>query len=187
MQIVDGQGRGNMAGVTNSHALQITGSTGSFEHEANHRQGLAFNALFAQTPSGGDDCVFYMENTGDLDLSIEGITLSVADACDVYIQIDATGTRNAASDVTPANLNGGSGKQADGDFEQGADLAGGAATLAGGVECERYRFYSASGTDSKHFNFNQDIILPTNHTMTVWVSAAVAVMGTVVFNYHDVE
>jgi hypothetical protein len=184
LQIEDGIGRGYSVEVTPGNALRIRGSTGSFEHAANHTDGVAFNTLFSQTLGGTDDCIYYMLNSDDKDLVVEGVTLYVSGACEIYFKIDASGTRNSASAITPANLSAGSGKSAQGTFEQGADLAGGAATLSGGTEFERLYFTGAAA--SSHHNFEQDVILQTNHTLTIWSATnAVSVAGTVVFNYHD--
>ncbi len=182
MRIEDGKGRGYQAGVSSENRLLSDCITSTNEHHANE-EGGAYHLLFDQAPTAGDDCIIYMENSDERDMTIEGLYLSVAGACEVYFQLHDNGTRNAAGAVVPANCNAGSGQTADGTFEVGADLDGGAATLAGGEEVTRYAFIAAAG--SSFFNFEQDIILPKNGTMTIWVSAVQAVTGHVVFNYHD--
>jgi hypothetical protein len=95
------------------------------------------------------------------------------------------GTRDSATALVPTNSNAGSGLTADGTFEKGADLDGGAASLAGGYENERVKFRGA--TDSDHYNFEQDLIIPKNATLTIWVDSVVTVLGTVYLNYHTAE
>jgi hypothetical protein len=151
----------------------------------NHHHGTAYNCVIAVTPAGADDCFFYMKNTSDTDITVEGIYISVAGAAEIYMQLNADGTRNAASTLTPVNLNAGSGFTAEGTFETGTDLAGGAATLAGGTECGRGVFRAA--TNTQFFNFDQDIIIPKNKTLTFWSSASVAVDMMLSINYHDDE
>lgn len=184
-KILDGTGDGYNAKVTNEHRLETLAVTATNEHYANHAQGNAYNLLFDQAPTAGDDCIIYIQNTDDIDMCIEGIWLSVSGACEVYFQLNDTGTRNAATDVVPPNLNAGSGNIADGTFEVGADLDGGAATLAGGTEFQRFVFRAA--TDSATFNFEQDVIITKNATLTIWVSAIVTINGTIIFNYHTLE
>jgi len=185
MIITGGTGNGYAAKVTAENRLETIAITASNEHHANHDHGTAFNMLFDQAPTAGDDCIIFIQNTDDVDMCIEGVWLSVSGACEVYGQLGDTGTRNAATGVIPANLNAGSGNTADGTFEVGADLDGGAATLAGGVEFQRYVFRAA--TDSSMWNFEQDIIVPKNATFTFWCSAIVTITGAIVLNYHTLE
>lgn len=185
MIIQDGAGSGYRAKVTSENNLAVLAITATNEHHANHGHGHAHNLLFDQAPTAGDDCIIYIQNTNDMDMCIEGVWLSVSGACEVYFQLNGTGTRNAATGVVPPNLNAGSGHVANSTFEVGADLDGGAATLAGGTEFNRFVFRAA--TDSASFNFEQDIIIPENATFTIWVSAVVTVNGTVVFNYHTLD
>lgn len=185
MNITDGSGRGYSAKVTNEKRLETLAITATNEHHTNHDHGRAYNILFDQAPTAGDDCIIYIQNGDDVDMSIEGVWLSVSGACEVYFQLNSTGTRNAATDVVPANLNAGSGNVADGTFEVGADLDGGAATLSNGTEFNRFVFRAA--TDTSQFNFEQDIIIPKNATFTIWCSAIVTINGTLVFNYHTLE
>ena len=183
MYIEDGKGSGSLVGATKDHQLLTKATTVSVEHYINHQYGLAFNVLFEQAPTAGDDCILYIENQNVFDMVIEGVQLSVSGAGEVYIQINDLGTRNAATDLTPVNLNAGSGNLADGEFEVGADLDGAAVTLAGGSEIERYVFRAA--TDTNAFNFDQDVFLPKNRTMTIWCDAIVTVNGTVMFHYAN--
>jgi hypothetical protein len=180
----DGKGSGRKAGVNSKNRILSSAIAGTIEHDANHTNELAFNVLFSQAPTANDDAIFYMENGSDTDMTAENVILSVDAACEVYIQIGDTGTRNLATPLIPVNLNVGSGREAQGDFEVGADLDGGASTLTDGKEIERYVFRTA--IDSRTYNFNQDVILKKNRTLTIWCNTAgVTVTATVVFNYHD--
>jgi hypothetical protein len=182
MIIEDGKGTGKKASVSSEGFIKVASVQVSVEHHINHHHGEAYNFVFDVTPAGADDCFIYMKNTSDKDLILEGIYISVAGACEVYMQLNADGTRNSATAYTPVNLNAGSGKTAEGTFEYGTDLAGGAATLAGGTEAGRGVFRAAG--DTKFFNFDQDIIIPKNKTYTLWSSASVAINGMLAFNYH---
>ena len=181
MYIEDGTGTGRKAGVTPHGRLEVLAVTASTEHHANE-EGEAYHLLFDQAPTGADDCIVYVQNSDDDDMCIEGVWLSPSAACEIYFELGATGTRNAATATVPANCNAGSGHVADGTFEVGADLAGGAATLTGGVEVERFVFRAAA--NSAFFNFEQDIIVPKNSTFTIWSSAIATVNGTLAFNHH---
>lgn len=184
MYINDGRGQGSTMGVNDENRALTEAVTLTMERHTNEEEGEAYHALFDQSPTANDDCIFYMVNSHTTKtLILEGIWLSVSAVCEVYFQANAKGTRNSATAVTPVNCNFGSGNAAEGTFEQGVDLDGGSATLTGGTEFERYVFRAAG--DSSHFNFEQDIIIPRNQTFTVWCSSLSAtVNGTVVFNYH---
>jgi hypothetical protein len=184
MIINDGRGQGNSMGVNDENRGLTEAVTLTKERHTNEDEGEAYHALFEQSPTANDDCIFYMVNSHTTKtMIVEGIWFSVSAACEVYMQANAKGTRNSATVITPVNCNFGSGNEAEGTFERGADLDGGSATLTGGTEIERYVFRAAS--DSSHFNFEQDVIIPRNQTLTIWCDTSTAtVNGTVVFNYH---
>lgn len=183
MQIEDGKGSGTKAGVNSQFRLLVSAIVGTIEHDANHTSELAFNVLFSQAPTANDDAIFYMENDSDVDMTVEGVILSVSAACEVYIQVGDTGVRNSPTLLTAVNLNVGSGKEAQGEFEVGADLEG-VTPFESGKEIERYVFRTA--IDSRDYNFNQDVIMKKNRTMTIWCdTASVTVTATVIFNYHN--
>ena len=186
MQIEDGKGRGHRAAVNEDNRALTEAVQSSIEHFVNHAKGEAYQLPFEQSPTAGNDCIFYMSNDDQTnDISIEGFVLSVDQACELYFQLNDKGTRNAATAIVPINVNAGSGKSAVGTFEQGADLDGGAATLDGGAEFTRIIFRAAS--NSAYWNFEQDIILPRNATLTLWCSnAAATVNASAIFNYHSV-
>lgn len=184
MYIVGGTGNNLPAGVSGDNRLLVDSVAASVEHHVNHHDQRAYNVLFSQSPTANDDCILYIENSDPLELIIEGITISVDAACEVYFKIKDKGARNSPTPLTPTNSNAGSGNTADGVFEKGADLDGGAATLAEGVEVVRYVFRAA--IDSRHINFEQDIILPKNATFTMWCSVAAATITAMLpFNYHS--
>jgi hypothetical protein len=184
MQIEDGTGGGYKTMVNSENRLAVTSVSSSVEHHTNHHDGAAYQVIIDQAATAIDDCIFYMINTSETDITLEGIHLSVDAAAEVYLQKGAVGTRNAATALTPANCNFGSGRTAEGTWEQGADLDGGAATLTGGIEIERYVFRAA--TNTSHFNFPQDYIMPKGSTLTIWVSSTATVNATLHFNYHPV-
>ena len=112
-------------------------------------------------------------------MCIEGIRMHLE--ADEYfdIKIGDTGTPISGSAITPANLNAGSGNIATGTFKNGNTITG----LSGGTTIER--IYHENAKDYAYTNFEQDIILPKNSTLTSYIeSGSVALSGTLVFNYH---
>jgi len=183
--IGDGKGRGNVAAVTDDQRLTVDAVCTSVEHYSNHHKGKAYNVIFNQSPTAADDCIAYILNSDDDDLIVEGITIGVTDCTandSIYFKVGDDGTRNGATAITPVNTNAGSGKSAIGTFEKGADLDGGTATLAGGIEFNRFVFAGVTDYTSKCFNFEQDLILPKNRAMTIWVGGSAT--GTYYITAH---
>jgi len=185
MRIEGGTGNGYAAKVSAENRLQVEAVTRSSERHANEDEGEAYHLLFSQSPTAGDDCILYISNSSDsMNMVIEGLWLYVSAACEISFKLGTKGTRNSGTSITPVNCNAGSGNSADGTFEYGADLDGGSATLSGGSTVALYKFSAA--TDTKWFNFEQDIVVPKNQTFTLWCSSATpTVTGHVVFNYHE--
>ena len=182
MRIEGGTGNGFAAKVDSENRLHVDAVTRSAERESNEEHGDAYHVLFSQSPTANNDCIFYMANDSESkDLIVEGIWLYVSAASTVSVKLGDKGTRGSATALTPVNCHAGSGNAADGTFEKGADLESG--TLSGGSTVETYTFTAAA--TSTFFNFEQDIILPKNQTLTIYSSLSTAtVTGTVVFNYH---
>jgi len=182
MQIEDGGGSGRRATVDIEQRLDVHAVTATAEHSVNHNDGEAYHLLFAQTPTAANDCFLYMKNnSNNKDICIEGIWFRVASAEQIVMKMGDTGTTSGGSAATPANLNAGCGKVADGTFETGNDITG----LSGGVTIEKYWL---ANTATQHYNFEQDIIIPKNGVFTMCAATgAVAVAGTVVFNFHSAD
>ena len=190
MLIENGKGTGHKAEVSSTNRLMTAAVTVSAEHEANHGNEQAYAVTFNQSPTAAGDCIFYMVNSSDSDIVIEGATIGVINCTadeTLYFKIGDSGTRNSATALTPVNLNGGSGNTANGTFEQGADLDGGAATLTGGSTFETLIMAGVTDKVSSNFNFEADIVLPKNKALTAWVgtTAAGTYYITVTFYYAN--
>ena len=176
MLVQDGS-TGYTAAVDDRNRLQTRAVTESIEHVANHDDGRAYSCTFSQSPTAAGDCIFYMVNSSDDDMIVDGFQLSVTNCTAdeaLYVKIGGSGTRNSGTAITPVALNGGSGISADGTFEQGADLDGGSATLTGGSEVYRYVMAGITDVSAKSINFEQEIILPKNKALTLWVATSAA-------------
>ena len=117
--------------------------------------------LFSQTPDSSNSCFVYIKNTFEEDINFEGITLrtSADETIDVYL--NDSGDPLGGLDIVPANLNGGSNQLADGIFQASNNITG----LIRGTLTTSY--FIKGGDSSKHFNFEQDIIVPKNRVLTI--------------------
>lgn len=184
MQIEDGAGSGRKVRVSSENRIQSDAIIQTTEHFANHSQGVAFNIVFSQAASGTDQAIFFLQNLADADMDIEGIWLSVNAAAEVYFQIENADVPGTNSTVSPVNLNTGSGKNANAIFVKGADLDS-ASGIAGGSEFNRFIFRAA--TNTFHFNFEQDVIITKNSTLSIWCSTTAIVQATLVLNFHELN
>lgn len=181
--IEDGTGRGYTASVSSTNKLRVAAVISTQEHYANHNQGRAYNLNFSATPTSGS-CFLYIKNTDTArDLSVEGIWLFMQDDDYFDIKLNDTGTPTGGSDITPRNLNTGSGMIANGTFINGGSIS----SLSGGDRT--HRIYHASNSSSVYWNFNQDLILTSNGVFTIYAGVKNNVFraGIVVFNYHEIN
>lgn len=191
IQIEDGTGRGYSASVSTENMLNTTSVQSSTEHHANHEHGLAFHLLFQQTPTLNDPsiqedtCFLYIKNTDETDMCLEGILLRLAGSNVseiVKIVGNDTGSPVGGDNMTPSNCNLGSGRLATGVFYASNTITG----LSGGTEIER--IYIGSSNSSTYFNFENDIIVPKNKTITLYASTTgTEIDGSIIFNYHSTE
>ena len=172
MIIYGGTGNGYAAGVNEDNQLRVRAVTLSGEHFHNHHDADAYHVVFNQSPTAADDCFFYLENTSTTkDLIVEGVCVGVKDCTaddTVYFQVNDTGTRNSGTAVTPVNMNTKTSKVAEATCEKGADLDGGAATLASGSEFFRIVFPGITDSANKFYIFEMDLVLGYGKAMTIW-------------------
>lgn len=179
LMIEDGSGKGYQARVDASNRLFVYSITESLEHHTNIIHGESYNLLFSQTPTGAGDCFLYMKNLNDEDIILEGIVLNTATDETIEIKISDVGTALGGVDITPVNLNGGSNNQAQGTFQASNDITG----VSGGFSL--FKFFIKGGNSSSFFNFDQDIILPKNRTLTLYaVNGSIQIDGFLSFFYH---
>ena len=186
MIIEDGKGTGRTAKVNSENMLHTLAVTQTIEHHVNLAEGDSYNALFAVNPDGADDCIFYLKNLADENIVIEGVWWQTSAAEEVYYKLGDVGTavKTNGADITPANLNAGSGHIADClCYSNTADGAVDITGLSGGRTIQKLWLTSAETTS---FNCEQDIVVPKNQTFTIYcVDGDTLLRGTVIFYFHD--
>jgi len=117
---------------------------------------------------------------------LEGVWLESSAAEEVYLKIGDIGVavKTNGADITPVNLNAGSGKTADVTcYSNTADGAVDITGLSGGGTFQK--IWIAAAGDTHYFNFEQDIIIPKNKTFSIYcVDGDTLIRGTVVFFFH---
>ncbi len=168
--------------VTSEGRAKVLALSVPLGHHINHDHGDAYTINVSVTPTGAGDCFFYMKNLSETDIIIEKICLYVAADDIISLNISDTGTPVGGTDVTPVNCHAQEGRQAEGTFQYGVDITG----LSGGKLL--HRFFFNGGDTSKEFNFNNNIILPKNSTLTLWATTGNAVvMFTIPIFYHEAQ
>ena len=183
MIIEDGTGTGRKVHVNEENCLCAESIAVPFELHVNHDHGDFYSIVLDQAPAAGDDCILYLLNDDDKDMMISSITIFASGAVEVYAKLGDSGTRNGAAVLTPVNRNAGSGNAAECTCEQGADLDGGGATLAGGNEVERIAV--EANKQSLKICWCSGIIIPKNQALTLWASAVVTVNATIGVAFHN--
>lgn len=179
MIIEDGKGNGKSVEINDENMMMVNAIAASPEHHINHTHGDAYTVRFSATPTGAGDCFFYIKNTSDKDMIIEGGAL-YCEADEYFdIKINDSGTPVGGTDITPVNLNSGSGNIATGTFQNGNDITG----LSGGNVA--YRIYHANTKSSVFINFEMDIILKKNGVLTAYCqTGTTALAGHIDIAYH---
>lgn len=176
-EILDGTGTGKRAKVNSLNQLETSSVTQSAERFANLEYGKAWHVVIEQTATGGNDNIFYFENTGSTNLIIEGFTYRVASAESVLIYLNNTvSTLAGGTTATPVANNTGSANAPDATIEAGNNITG--VTVGDLVD----RVYMTS-TESTGYNFDQDMIIsPGGNFMIQAVTGSVQVSMTIIFH-----
>jgi len=192
MHIHDGEGSGYTVGVTEHHRMKVISIATTPERHVNHFNGLAFNLVVQTTPQydnpstdSGGICFLYMKNISEKDLLIEGLSMRLGgdgDMDSIDLVANDGETPVGGNEISPVNLNLGSGNTAEGIFLQGENISG----MDRGITMDR--IYVESGNVTVPYNFEQDIVVPKNNVVTFWAEYGGSQINLVVnFHYADVE
>ena len=167
MIIKDGRGRGYTALVNSDNRVGTTAVTDSRAHHINHIESEYYTLTINQQATAADDCIGYVQNTDEKDLSIDSIYLYSASGTLLTVNFGDTGTPNSPTTITPVNCNAGAGNLADATCYQGADLDNGGSSLSGGSAVINWH---APAGEGKLLDFTPSLIIPKNLTATFWVN-----------------
>jgi len=176
---------GQAADVTSEKMLKALCVSETLEGHTNRGHGQAFTWQFSTAATAADDCIFYIKNTDDLPMILEGLDLYVSNDCDVYLKLGGSGTTAAGTVVTGVPLNAGSGEVADVTCLYSEDVESGG-TFTGAIECNRYCYESGTVVDTHNINFPMDIVIPKNQVFSIWTDTpSVVITGTLYGFFHD--
>jgi hypothetical protein len=105
LQIDDGKGRGNVAGVTKGNRILVAAETASTAHFVSEIGGRAFSVISHDAGADAGDKILYFKNTDpDRDFFVDAIQVGAVQSVLWKVHV-ATGTASGGSTVTPTNLN----------------------------------------------------------------------------------
>jgi hypothetical protein len=178
LTIEDGQGKGYAAAVSNENKLSVESVMHTiYEHRT--RAGQSFSASFSKTPTGANDCFFYFKNNSNDPVWISRIKLIVPTTGDrIQVKLNDVGTPVGGTDITPINLNSGSGSKANATVLEGVDITG----LSGGSVIDDITVAAAG--DTKIFEWKSAIIIAPGTTMSLYaVAGALLIRGSISFSF----
>ena len=144
------------------------------EHSNQHEE-ESYSAVMSVTPTGAEDCFFYIINDNDIEAVVTSLKLHAAAAETVQVKIRDTGTVGGThATLTPVNRNAGSGKVADVTCESGVDITG----LSGGDVVDEL----VANTTMYRWQWQSGLIIPKNRMVSLYaVTGAIAIRATLGF------
>jgi len=188
MQLTDGTGTNYAVKVDSNNKLRTYSITEPEPVWANEDFGLSYTMLAFVTPdtqnpsesSLDTTCFAYLKNSDDKDLIIDEIRAwvgSSAEAFDIYI--NHSGTPVGGTDVSPINMNLGSGKTATGTFLTGTDITG----LSGGTLFDRLRI--PYDNDDHVASWPSKLYIPKNKILSFHANdGGQEIEFSISFHYH---
>jgi len=147
--------------VNNTGKLQTIATSMPVAAQVNASQGLSFTITDTIVPSPSAD-FFYMRNESENPLVLVSSEFWSETDGKILIHRNPSGTPTGGSEITPANCNFGSNKQAPGTFYYGEDLGG----LSGGQLRNTIRFQAGV---PRRYSFDDWTILTRNTDIKFYV------------------
>ena len=125
MQLEDGTGHGMVAKVNGGNRLYVNAITKPTDAQINIDSGNVWSVPFeGLNPTGADDYVVYIKNTGDKVLHITDIRL-MSDTAATQVEVQAvSGVASGGTNITPISHTVGSASVVTGTIQSGSDITG---------------------------------------------------------------
>ena len=188
MQITDGTGTNFAVKVNDHNRIEATAICETEIHHDNKVEKQVYQVKIFLTPeaidpsaTGTDDLTFfYCKNNSETPMVIEEFRIWVESAEYIDLYKNSDGTPINTTDITPGNLNFGSGNTATGLFYKGIDIDG----MSGGTFVDRFRI---PADDIDHvFTYSSKIIIPKNNIITLVAgTGGIPLEVSMLFYYHN--
>ncbi len=181
IQIKDGTGTGYLTKVNNLNRILTRAETTSRDQDINERQGKVWSTSFEDvSPTGADDFIYYLKNTGDNAIAVSDLRLTAATAATRVKIVYATGTPSGGTSITPISRTVGSSAVASVTCEQGSDITG--------ISNSGLIFHMELDTVGRlyHLSTSSKIRIPKGEAIALLISTATAVVTGVISIYEEV-
>jgi len=181
IQIEDATGFGYRAKVNNQNRLLVQAETITKDQDINERSGKVWSIPFENlSPTGANDYIFYIKNTGDALIEISDFRISSETAATQLVIVGASGTASGGTDVTPVSRTVGSSAAASVVAQIGSDITGLSST--GTI------FYMQCSTVGQEYRLSTSskILIPKGKAVGIYAETATASLTGVVSIYEDI-
>ena len=179
--IQDGTGSGNKLAVNKLNRALIEAETLSKDQDINERTGKVWSVSFENiSPTGTDDFIFYLENTGNNDIEVSDFRISTETAATQIAIVGASGTPASGSSITPVSRTVGSSATPSVTVESGSNITG--------ITNDGLLFYMQLSTVGVQYRLSTSskIIIPKGKAIGIYVETSTASLTGVVSFYEDI-
>lgn len=161
MRIEDGKGKNGDMSVSSVQRGNVSSKSKNRLFYISRDDGLAFNAVMPSYSATAGDIVYYLKNTSaDKNIMVDSLEFHSLQAAHWKI-FQVTGTAAGGTAITPANVNLGSGRQAE------ASVMGGGATITGLTNSAQIGTHRTEATGEAHMDWSGGLILAPNTAIAV--------------------
>jgi hypothetical protein len=181
IQIEDATGFGYSAKVNNQNRLFVQSEIITKDQDINERSGKVWSIPFENvSPTGANDYIFYIKNTGDVVIEISDFRVSSETAATQLVIVGVSGTASGGTDITPISRTVGSAASASVTVQSGSDITG--ITSTGTI------FFMQCDTVGKlfHLSTSSKILIPKGKAVGIYAETATASLTGVVSIYEDI-
>lgn len=175
MKIQDATGTSKWAKVDEENRIVTRSIASPLDEHINEKTGKVWSLPFENvTPTGADDFIFYITNTGDKSLRITDIRISAGTAATQVKVEKVTGTPSGGTTLTPVSRNLGRAATPSATIETGSDITG--------ITSQGTLFYIQCDTVDReeHLRTSSNIIITKGSAVALQVETATSVMTGVV-------
>jgi len=182
VKIEDGGGRNGDMRISASQRGNVSAKTKNRLFYISRDDGLAFNAIMPSFSAAAGNYVFYLKNTSDdKNMMINHIEYHALQAVQWSI-FQATGTAASGTVITPANMNLGSGREAE------AISMGGGATITGLTIGKQIGTHRTGAAETGEMSWGGGLILSPNTAIVIEYNAGTTGLCEIdcLFHYESI-
>ena len=181
LQIEDGTGTGKKVKVDESFRILTQAEVTTKDQDLNERTGKVWSASFENiSPTGTDDFIFYLKNTGDNDVQVSDFRLSSETAATQAVIVGVSGTPSSGNDIIPVSRTVGSSATPSVTVQSGVNITG--------LTSDGVIFYMQCSSVGQQYRLSTSskIIIEKGKAIGIYIETSTASVTGVVSFYEDV-